>query len=175
MSRGCTVVDLRVARMDELKSKYLHQCCLDWRELGVHNKNLEVHAKGSVSLSQKTDYAVKIIDEIDEDIETLAEACDKEYLDIKPANMADDIHFVVQAVKNVSARKLAKSTNVSFLNQIAMHKIECRPGDSGMCIYVRNTADGKLWCIGMAIASDPSGGCIITPLKAILQHFNYKC
>lgn len=158
-----------------MKSKYLHQCCLDWRKLGVSNKDIEVHAKGSVSSCQQTDYAVKIIDRLNEDKETLAEACEKEYRDIKPANVIDGIHFAGQAVQNVSARKSAKPTIVQFLNQIAMHKIECRSGDSGMCIYVRNPDDGKLWCIGMAIASDPSGGCIITPLKAILKHFNYKC
>ncbi|VDI74969.1 Hypothetical predicted protein [Mytilus galloprovincialis] len=158
-----------------MKSKYLHESCFDWRELGVRNKDIEVHAKGSVSSFQKTDYAVKIIDRLNQDKETLAEACDKEYRDIKPASVIDDIHFVAQAVQNVSTRKSTNPTNVQFLNQIAMHKIKCIPGDSGMCIYVRNPADGKLWCIGMAIASDPSGGCIITPLKAILKHFNYKC
>lgn len=160
-----------------MKSKYLHHCCLDWRELGVHSKNIEVHAAGSVSSIQKADYEVKIIDGIGGEKETLVEACDNEYRDINRDNITDDLHFIAQAVRNVSARMSANPTNVQFLSQIEMPKIKCIPGDSGMCIYVRNPADKKFWCIGMAIASAPSGGCIITPLKAILKQFNYnlKC
>lgn len=156
-----------------MKSKYLHQCCLDWRELGVHNINLEVHAKGSVSLYQKTEYNVKILDQSNVESETLDQACYNVYHNIKPANMTDDIHFLDQAVKTVSQKQSVNPTNIMYLNQIVMQKIKCKPGDSGMCIYVRNPTDGKLWCIGMAVATDPSGGCIITPLKAILKHFNY--
>lgn len=131
-----------------------------------------MHVVGSVSKCQNTVDATKIIDYRNVEFETLYQAVSKVYHDIKPALLQDSAHFADQAVKTVSDRQSQNPGNIMFLNQIAMHKLKFEQGDSGMCIYVRNR-DGKLWCIGMAIATHPAGGCIITPLNAILKHFNY--
>lgn len=133
---------------------------------------MEVYVAGSVSKRQNTLDAIKIIDERNVEFETLYQAVSKVYNDIKPAHLQDSAHFAHQAVKTVSDRQSQNPGDVIFFNQIAMHKLKFEQGDSGMCIYVRNR-DQKLWCIGMAIATHPAGGCIITPLNAILKHFNF--
>lgn len=106
------------------------------------------------------------------EFETLYQAVANVYRDINLANVQDNIHFAARAIDIVSKRHSDLPQSIIFRNQIGMHKIKFQQGDSGMCIYVRHT-DGKFWCIGMAIATHPAGGCIITPLKAILKHFNY--
>lgn len=106
------------------------------------------------------------------EFETLNQAVENVYRDINPANTQNNIHFAFRAVDIVSKRHSNLPQSIIFRNQIGMQKIKFQQGDSGMCIYVRHT-DGKFWCIGMAIATHPAGGCIITPFKAILKHFNY--
>ncbi|CAC5363160.1 unnamed protein product [Mytilus coruscus] len=155
----------------ELKSNYLQRCCLDWQEVGVHT-DFEVRTFGAVSLDQHIKDRVKIIEGKTVEFETLYQAVANVYRDINRANVQDNIHVAVQAIDIVSKRHSDLPKSVIFRNQIAMNKIKFQQGDSGMCIYVRHN-DGLFWCIGMAIATHPAGGCIMTPLKAILKHFNY--
>lgn len=155
----------------ELKSQYLQKCCLDWQEVGV-NTDFEVRTFGAVSLNQHITARATIIEEKTVEFEKLYQAVANVYRDINRANVQDNIHFAVQALDIVSTRNSNLPKSVIFRNQIGMNKIKFQQGDSGMCIYVRHT-DNLFWCIGMAIATHPAGGCIMTPLKAILKHFNY--
>lgn len=88
-----------------------------------------------------------------------------------------DVHMQWIFLKRTHLNMSTRRTSRRVYNQIYIPKIPFQQGDSGTCIYVKGSdsdANPLGGCIGMAIATHPQGGCIATPIKAILKHFKLR-
>lgn len=154
----------------DLKSMYLNNNFVDYRSIGT-NFNLQVAAVGAVSSVQNLKQKINLVDKIQIEYETLAQSANKRAVHFpQPLNINDCNHFVGCLLNDVGKAELINPRTVTFHQQISMRNVSFRQGDSGMCVYVK-WPGVEYQCLGMAIASHPDGGCIITPIKAILSAF----
>lgn len=150
-----------------MSSPYLNECCLDYREVGT-NLALITRSCGIISGLKECTDKIKIEGEKTLEFNTLSESVRQMVIqNPRPTDVSELVHFQEQ-IRQVEAAELQSPSKVQVCNQISFRKAHFQPGDSGTCIYVVGP-DGKLGCIGMAIASHPDGGCIVTPIKAILS------
>lgn len=88
-----------------------------------------------------------------------------------------DVHTQRVFLRRMHLSMATRRTSRRVYNQIYIPRIPFKQGDSGTCIYVKGSdsdAHSLGGCIGMAIATHPEGGCIATPIKAILKHFKLR-
>lgn len=150
-----------------MSSPYLNECYLDYREVGT-NFELITRSCGIMSGLKECTNQIKIEGEKTLEFNTLSESIRQMVIKhTRPKDVSELVHFQEQ-VRHVEAAELQSPSKVLVCNQISFRNAHFQPGDSGTCIYVVGP-DGKLGCIGMAIASHPDGGCIVTPIKAILS------
>lgn len=154
----------------DLKSMYLNYNYVDYREIGTRSE-LKVIAVGAVSPVQKLREKICLVDTKQIEYETLSQAANQRAVHYPiPQNINDCNHFVGCLLNDVGKEELITPRTVTFYQQIAMHNVSFSQGDSGMCIYVKWPGN-EYRCLGMAIASHPNGGCLITPIRSILSAF----
>lgn len=150
-----------------MSSIYLNDCWLDYRTVG-DILELQYRSIGSVSGLQHVDDRIVFEKERSQELQTFADSVqEKLTLNPKPLGISELVHFQEQVI-NVVNNELKDPRVVRIYNQISLRKIAFSQGDSGTCIYAVGPY-GKAGCIGMAIASHPDGGCIVTPITAILS------
>lgn len=150
-----------------LPIEYLHKSIIDYQEIGIMHE-IQIVAVGAVSSIQHRSDKIHLERMIQVEFETLTQAVRNQVIQNPDIDMTDQIHFVERIIEDVGEGERRIPRAVTLYNQISMRKLAFSPGDSGTCIYAKGL-DGKFGCIGMAIASHPDGGCIITPIKPILS------
>ncbi|CAG2231775.1 unnamed protein product [Mytilus edulis] len=154
----------------DLKSMYLNYNYVDYREIGTSSE-LKVIAVGAVSPVQQLREKICLVDTKQIEYETLSQAANQRAVHYPiPQNINDCNHFVGCLLNDVGKEELINPRTVTFHQQIAMNNVTFSQGDSGMCIYVKWPGN-EYRCLGMAIASHPNGGCLITPIRPILSAF----
>lgn len=152
-----------------MSSEYLNKCCLDYKEVGTILE-LQMRSSGSVSGLQQCQDKIVIEKERRQELQTFTDSVNEMVIrNPKPNDISEFIHFKEQ-VKTVADGELRSPRVFTVYNQLSFSKIAFQLGDSGTCIYAVGP-NGITGCIGMAIASHPAGGCIVTPIKAILSSF----
>lgn len=149
---------------------YLNHNYVDYREIGTINE-LQIAAVGAISSVQHRNDRICLLDKKQVEFETLSQAVKRKAIHYSTSEIMNDYnHFVERLLKDEGDEELKSPRTVTLHQQISMRNVSFTQGDSGMCIYVK-CGDTDYRCLGMAIASHPDGGCIITPIKAILSAF----
>lgn len=150
-----------------MSSSYLNTCCLDYKEVGIISE-LHMRSSGLVSGFQFCKGRIVIEKERRQEIQTFSDSVNEMMIqNPKPDDISELVHFKEQ-VKTVVDDELKSPRVFTLYNQLSFRKIAFQQGDSGTCIYAVGP-NGTSGCIGMAIASHPSGGCVVTPIRAILS------
>ncbi|VDI12933.1 Hypothetical predicted protein [Mytilus galloprovincialis] len=152
-----------------LPQDYLHKSFMDHQEI---DKDIQIVAVGAVSsIQQGTDHR-HLESMLNVEFETLNQAVKNQFIQNPDIDITDRVHLrdVERILEDVGDGIRIIPRSVALFQQISMRKLAFSPGDSGTCIYAKGH-DDKFRCIGMAIASHPDGGCIITPIKPILSAF----
>ncbi|CAG2222002.1 unnamed protein product [Mytilus edulis] len=154
-----------------LPQEYLHKSFINYQEFGTMN-DIQIVAVGAVSSIQQVTDKLRLESVRQVEFETLTQAVKSQFIQNPNIDITGRIHYrdVERILEDVGEGERRIPRTVTLYNQISMRKLAFSPGDSGTCIYAKGP-DGKFGCIGMAIASHPDGGCIITPIKPILSAF----
>lgn len=148
-----------------MKSPYLNDNCLDYKLIGTLRK-LHVISAGAISSVQEVTSNIHIEEQHQAEFETLIHSVEQMCVS---SDILDSVHLRT-ALDKVEQNELKYPRICTLYNQISLRNLIFLQGDSGTCIYVKDES-GLTGCIGMAIAAHPDGGCIITPMTAILSYF----
>ncbi|VDI73711.1 Hypothetical predicted protein, partial [Mytilus galloprovincialis] len=152
-----------------MSSLYLNECCVDYKFVGTLIA-LQTRSCGLISGLQHVIDNIVIESERKLELKTLMECVTgMEIRNPKPHNISEKVHFK-EIIKKVADEEKKSPSSFTFYNQISFSNVPFQQGDSGTCIYAVGP-HGIYGCIGMAIATHPDGGCIVTPIKPILSAF----
>lgn len=164
-----------------LKSIFLNDNCLDHKELFYGKYKFQTVTVGCVSgVNVCQSVCMEKEPEVPEYVEF--EPITKTYEDIVKSEasnsmstvvsvLATDIHTQAIRLKMVDDKRKVERISRRMYKQIHISNIPFQQGDSGTCIYVCDNNHQLFGCIGMAVSLHPTSGCIATPMKEILKHF----
>lgn len=153
-----------------MNSRYLNDSFLDYQEIGTMT-TVKTFSMGAESIEDQkhTSLGIENVTRVEFDklinaVDTLVQG------NPKPNDVTEYVHLREQ-IQTAGKNELLLPRVFTLYNQVTIRNINCVPGDSGKCIFVK-CDNGRSGCIGMVIASHPNEGCIITPILPILRAFN---
>ncbi|VDI17527.1 Hypothetical predicted protein [Mytilus galloprovincialis] len=154
-----------------LQSRYLHDSYIKTYQV-LPGKNVQVICAGAVSdLNSRKSMAFKVPEKVleRENLQSASNNLANYITENLESHVNSPVHMQVHAIVCASREEEMKSQRtLRFYNQLALDNIPFQQGDSGACVYI---TDGYIesGCLGMAIADNPGGGCIVTPMATLLE------
>lgn len=155
-----------------MKSRYLHDGHIR-KKHKLYGKNVKVVCPGAVSGWKDPDTSLILhkpkIPLAVEGVESASANLRTRSMEYIKTHVKESVHTQIIAITNESRTVEAESDRaVRFYNQLAVPNIPFQQGDSGSCVYITD-GNKETGCLGMAIATLPEGGCIVTPMDKLLQ------